>query len=451
MKIYSSLSKKEEEFKPISEKVVGMYVCGPTVNGPAHLGHASTYIAFDIIRRAFIYMGYNVEYVVNLTDVHDDVIKVANKEGITIFELADRNIAQFMDDLKSLNIMLANVFPRVTEHIPEIISMIKLLVDKGFAYETEDGVYFNVSKFPMYGKLSGVKVEEGKTGQRIDTDKYEKESVADFALWKKWREGEPYWESPWGKGRPGWHIECSVMSKKYLGQPFDIHGGGMDLKFPHHENEIAQSEAAFDEKFVNYWMHAGLLNVNGEKMSKSAGNYIEIPDLLKKFEPMVLRYWRATVHYRSKINFSEELMESAKVALDKLRGLIQTWVSETAGKKGKVDKDAQKSFIEALQDDFNTPKAVAVLWDVARSEKLSSADKLATILDFDKVLGLKLDEIKTVEQRITDELKKKIEQLVQERDSARANKDWKKADELRKAIEDLGVEIIDTPEGTKWK
>ncbi|MBN2101171.1 cysteine--tRNA ligase [Candidatus Dojkabacteria bacterium] len=448
MEIYDSLKRSKVQFEPIKEGHVGMYVCGPTVYGPSHLGHASTYIAFDIIRRAFEYLGYKVKLVVNITDVHDDMIKQANKEGITIFELADKNIKQYMEDLAELNILPADVFPRVTEHIKEIIQMVEKLVENGYAYETDDGVYFNVAKFEGYGKLSGIKLEEGETGKRVETDKYDKEGVADFALWKKAKPGEPTWPSPWGEGRPGWHIECSVMSSKYLGMPFDIHGGALDLRFPHHENEIAQSEAATGKEFVKYWMHAGILKVDGQKMSKSLGNFINIPEILEKYDPMVLRYWRATVHYRSEINYQESTIEAAKAALGKLRGYVAGW--RAAGGVGKVDSKFRSEFVKALEDDFGLPEAVAVLWKVVKSGKMSDADKLATVLDFDRVLGLGLAEFKGDEKQVTKDTKLKIDKLVKERDLARKDKDWNRADEIRGELDKMGVIIEDTDDGSVW-
>jgi cysteinyl-tRNA synthetase len=452
MKIYNSLSRKVEDFEPVEPGKVKMYVCGPTVYGPSHLGHASTYIAFDIIRRALNYLDYDVTYVVNLTDVHDDMIKEANKQGITIFELGEKNIEQYMEDLDSLNILPADVYPRVTSHIEEIIDTVKTLEEKGYGYETNDGVYYKVAKFKDYGKLSGIKFEEGKTGERVETDKYDKERMADFALWKKSKPDEPSWDSPWGEGRPGWHIECSVMSHKYLGQPIDIHGGAIDLRFPHHENEIAQSEAAHDNQFVNYWMHAGLIKVDGKKMSKSLGNFVNIPELLEKYDPMVLRYWRATVHYRSSINYQEDIMDSAKSALMKLRKSVVRWrqESESEDDNGKIDTDAKQAFVEALENDFGLPEAVGVMWNVVRNQDLSSADKLATVLDFDRVLGLGLKDYSKVEKRAEVDTSK-IDRLIAEREQARNDKDWDRADEIREQLDEMGVVLEDTPEGTVWQ
>ncbi len=453
MKIYNSLTRKLEDFKPIKEGEVKMYVCGPTVNGPGHLGHASTYIGFDIVRRTFEYLRYKVTMVLNYTDVHDDMIKVANERGISILELAEIYIKQFEKDLEALNILPATFNPRVTEYVDEIINMTETLEKRGFAYETDDGVYFRVSEFKNYGGLSGIKPEEGKSGTRVKTDKYEKENVSDFALWKKVKPGEPSWDSPWGKGRPGWHIECSVMSHDLLGQPFDIHGGGPDLKFPHHENEIAQSEAAYGKKFVNYWMHSGQLNVDGKKMSNSLGNFITIPDALKKFDPMVIRYWRATVSYRSEINYEESLLESAGSALENLQSHVRKWLGSSADAgsgKGEVSEKHRDKFVAALEDDFNTPEAVAVLWEVVKDDDLAPEDKLATILDFDQVFGLRLGEITAVEQKISDEKRKEIEQLVKERGDARAKKDWDRADEIREKLEKMGVVVEDGEEGARW-
>jgi cysteinyl-tRNA synthetase len=459
MKIYNTLTKKSEKFVPTEEGKVKMYVCGPTVYGPSHLGHASTYIAFDIIRRAFEYLGYDVKYVVNLTDIHDDMIKQANKQGISLIELADKNIEQYMADLEALNILPADEYPRVTEHVEDIVDTVEILSDKGFGYETEDGVYYKVSEFADYGKLSGVKMEQHKTGERIETDKYDKDTAADFALWKKSKPGEPSWDSPWGDGRPGWHIECSVMSKKYLGQPFDIHGGAVDLKFPHHENEIAQSEAAFDKKFVNYWMHAGLINVDGRKMSKSFGNFVNIPELLEKYDPMVLRYWRATVHYRSSINYEEEIIEGAKSALAKLRDTLLRWYQRIGYesleeiKKGEVNAHYKEEFVKALENDFAMPEAVAIVWEVVGDQDMDQADKLSTVLDFDKVLGLQLKDFmkRKLETGIAESKEEEIEKMIHKRETAREEKDWQEADKIRDQLIEMGVEIEDTEDGTLWR
>ncbi len=306
LKIYNSLTKEKEIFKPLKAQKVSFYACGPTVYGPGHIGHARTYIAFDIIKRYLEYKGYKVKFVMNITDVHDDIISAAIKEKIDIFTLGNKYTKLFLEEQEKLGIKKADVYPRVTEHIKEIIKFIQELEKKGFAYERNGSVYFDVAKFKDYGKLSGIKPKEAKICTRVQTDKYEKKEACDFVLWKKIKSGEPFWESPFGKGRPGWHIECSVMSKKHLGEQIDIHAGAKDLKFPHHENEIAQSEAMIDKPFVKYWLHAGLLTINGQKMSKSLGNYIEIGDVLKKWKSRTIRMFVCSSHYQSNLNWSEK-------------------------------------------------------------------------------------------------------------------------------------------------
>lgn len=454
LKLYNTLSKKIEEFKPIKPGLVGMYTCGPTVYGPGHLGHARSYVNFDLLKRMFIYNGYQVKHILNITDIHDDMIKRAKKEGITIEELANRYIPLFKEDLADLNILPANAYPRVTENIPKIIEMVKTLVDKGYGYVEKDGsVYYDVSKFKNYGQLSGIKAEEKKTGTRIKADKYEREEVSDFALWKGQKKGEPFWPSPWGKGRPGWHIECSVMANKYLGKTIDLHGGAMDLKFPHHENEIAQSEAANGVKFVNYWFHAGLLEVEGQKMSKSLGNYIEIREVKKKgFDPLALRYLFLTAHYRSKLNFTWKSLKSASVALEKLRGVVRglrqgsqarATLSQSGLRKSQIYRE---KFLKAINQDLKTSEALSVVWELVKSN-VPSYDKLDLILDFDRVLGLGLGEVSPAKQKIPEEVKK----LVKEREALRKTKKWLAADKVREKIEKLGWQVEDTSQGPELR
>ncbi len=464
MRFYNTLTRKIEDFKPLKSPNVGMYTCGPTVYGPGHLGHARSYTNFDLLKRTLLYDGFQVKHVLNITDVHDDMIKKAAEEGITIEDLAERYIPLFKEDLTNLNVLPADVYPRVTEHIPEIIEMVKILVDKGYAYAEKDGsvysegktaksVYFDVSKFKDYGKLSGVKMELAKTGTRVATDKYEKDEATDFALWKAAKENEPFWDSPWGKGRPGWHIECSVMSRKYLGQPFDIHAGAMDLKFPHHENEIAQSEAAYETKFVNYWVHPGLLEVEGQKMSKSLGNYIEIHEITEKgFEPLALRYLFLTSHYREKLNFTWKGLEGARTALKNLRDLVinlrqvegsESMVSPV--KLAKVD-DYRQKFKEAITDDLAIPQALALTWEVTKSN-IPAPDKLDLLFDFDQVLGLNLAHVSPVTYHISPEVQK----LVDERETLRKAGKWQEADEIRQKIEQAGFTVEDTPGGPQVK
>jgi len=454
MKIYNTLSRKIEEFRPLNPAKVGLYTCGPTVYGPGHLGHARTYVNFDLLKRVLIYNNFKVTHVLNITDVHDDMIKKANELGVTIFELSDKYTALFLQDMNDLNAIPADHYPKVTEHIKEIIEMVGILVKKGFAYVEKDGsVYFRVSKFKDYGKLSGIKLEEAKTGTRVETDKYEKESAADFALWKAYKEGEPFWQSPWGKGRPGWHIECSVMAKKYLGNTIDIHGGATDLKFPHHENEIAQSEAANEAKFVNHWFHPGLLDIESQKMSKSLGNYIEIHEIKEKgFDPLALRYLFLTTHYRQKLNFTWKGLEAAQSALKSLRFQISNYklaisnskrLSLSPDKLAKID-DYQKKFVEHINNDLAIPQALALMWEVVKSN-IPPGDKLDLILEFEQIFGLKLGEVKKEKVKIPVEVK----ELVEEREKMRQQEKWQEADNIRKKIEELGFTIEDTPKGSK--
>jgi len=456
MKVKNTMSGKKEEFQPSDP--VKMYVCGPTVYGPAHIGHARTYIAFDIIRRYLEYRGMKVKLVMNITDVHDDMIKRANEEGITIFELGKRNIELFFKDMNALHIKKADSYPQVTENIDAIIDTIKKLQEKGFAYETEDGVYFEVKKFKGYGKLSGIKIKKGKTGTRVDTDKYEKKQAQDFALWKKERPGEPGWDSPWGKGRPGWHIECSVMSSKELGLPLDIHGGAVDLVFPHHENEIAQSEAAFDEKFVKYWMHTGFLNVEGTKMSKSLGNFTTIPELLKKFSAREFRFFIASTHYRSRINFSEKEMEKYKRTLEKLNEFILR-LQETNGEgnqKNAIEliEKARKAFGKEMDDDFNFSNAWSELFAFQSNvNKLMTANELGEkgagqVLKFLKEINSVFEVFEFEEKGSLD---KEIEALIEQRNRFRKEKNFVEADKIRIELKEKGITLIDLGDGTKWR
>ncbi len=461
LRVYNTLHKKKEEFKPLRDKKIGMYVCGPTVYGPGHIGHARTYIAFDIIRRYLEYSGYKVKYVVNLTDIHDDIISKANELGITLFELADKNIAVFFKDMDSLGIKKADVYPRVTEHIKEIVDFVKVLQEKGFAYETDDGVYYDISKFKDYGKLSGIKVKEQKTGTRVKTDKYEKDRVQDFALWKKQKDpSEPAWDSPWGKGRPGWHIECSVMSSKHLGEQLDIHGGAVDLIFPHHENEIAQSEAHSGKKpFVKYWLHSGFLNVEGQKMSKSLGNFIEIPQLLEKRDARAFRFFVAGLHYKSRIDFSEKGMEKVEKTLEKWDNFIERLLEWNNGKENsaveKIVEKARKEVIAAMDDDFMLPNAWASLQGMQTAvNKLMNEGKFgkndaAAVLELLKELDGFLQVFKF--EKGGGELSKEQQELIKKREKLRAEKKWEEADAIRKELAGQGILLDDTPAGTKWK
>lgn len=449
MKIYNTLTRKKETFKPINDKKVGMYVCGPTIYGPSHLGHARTYLAFDLIRKYLEYKGYQVKYIMNITDVHDDMIKQANKQGITIEQLADKYLPLFYQDMKKLGIKEADEYPRVSQHIDEIIEMIKKLFDKGFAYQKDSSVYFDLKKFKDYGKLSNIKLEKAKTGTRVETDKYTKENIVDFVLWKAAKENEPKWPSPWGQGRPGWHIECSVMSQKYLGEQFDIHGGARDLIFPHHENEIAQSEATTGKKpYVKYWLHSGLLKINGQKMSKSLNNFIELPDILKRHEPEVIRYFLIKNHYRSTVDYTEKGIAEAEKSLKKIWQFVGKLKEQKGKKKVKIDMERIE---KELDDDFNTPKAFSVIFEIIRKtnklvtenqlEKEQAEQILKTFSDFDKIFG--------IIKREKIAVPKEIKELVQQREKARKDKDWSKADRIREEIEKNGFSIEDTSQGSE--
>jgi len=431
-----------------------MYTCGPTVYGPGHIGHARSYTNFDLLKRAFLYNGFKVKHILNITDIHDDMIKKAAELKISVVELADRYIPLFKKDFEELNIIPADFYPRVTEHIPKIIKMIEVLVEKGYGYIEKDGsVYFDVSKFVDYGKLSGIKPEEGKTGTRVETDKYEREEATDFALWKASKKGEPFWNSPWGKGRPGWHIECSVMASEYLGKTIDLHAGAMDLKFPHHENEIAQSEAANGVKFVNFWFHGGLLEVENKKMSKSLGNILTLEDVKNRgFDPLALRYLFLTCHYRSKMNFTWQGLEGAQAAYQKLLEMVKSWrkggrqvISETDVEK--ID-GFRKKFQKKINDDLNIPEALAITWEVAKSN-IPDPDKLDLILDFDKVLGLEL--AKGLPEEKVLPVPREVEDLANKREALRRKKKWDEADKIRKEIENLGFVIEDTVNGPRIK
>jgi len=460
LQVYNTLSRKKEPFKSIRGKNIGFYLCGPTVYGPGHIGHARTYIAFDIIRRYLEYRGFKVNFVVNLTDIHDDIIRKANEEGVPFKQLTEKFIKIFMQDMNALHVKPATANPKVSEHIPEIIEMVKTLQEKGFAYETDDGVYYDISKFNDYGKLAHIKIKEQKTGTRVETDKYEKEKAMDFALWKKAKPGEPSWDSPWGKGRPGWHIECSAMSSKYLGEQFDVHAGAIDLIFPHHENEIAQSEAASGKKpFVKYWLHSGFLNVEGQKMSKSLGNYITIPEMLEKYKPEEFRFFVAQLHYKSRIDFSEKEMQKVKKTLEKLNLFIERLQELREGKENPKVKELieveRKKFVAEMDNDFMLPNVWANLQNF-----ITEINKLIDAGSFGKknavqVLGFlrELNEIFQVFsfERAEAKLSAEEKKLIEEREQARKEKNWKKADELRDKLKAKGILLDDSPQGTKWR
>lgn len=440
LKIYNSLTRKKEVFRP-SGKTVTMYTCGPTVYGPGHLGHARTYVGFDLLKRIFLKNGFGVNHIMNITDVHDSVIEKAKETGKTIFEIADEYTPFFYEELRLLNTLPADFYPEVTEHIPQIISAVGKLIEKGFAYETEDGVYFDLSKFPSYGKLSRIKRGKGKTGTRIAADKYERKEVSDFALWKKSAPDEPAWRSPWGVGRPGWHIECSVLAKEHLGATLDIHAGARDLLFPHHENEIAQSEALNGVPFSRFWIHFGLLKVEGKKMSKSLGNYIEFREILdKKYTPLAFRYLCLTAHYRDNLNFTWKALSDSSRALERLLSEISTWDPPAIG-----CAEYEQNFIESVNNDLNLPKALALAWKLVKDQTFPTSAKHQTLLFMDEVLGLGI--AKTEHLKIPVEVKK----MVRERERLRGEGIWEEADEVREKVERWGYEIEDTPQGPKIK
>jgi cysteinyl-tRNA synthetase len=445
IKFYNSLTKEKEDFKPLKDKLIRMYVCGPTVYGPSHLGHAVTYIRFDFIRRYLEFLGYKVRFVMNITDIHDDILKKSRELSVKPKNLADKYTKEFYKDIESLKIKKAFKYPRVSDHLKEIINLIKILIKKGYAYETSDGVYFSVSKFKGYGRLSGRRLESAVTGTRVKTDKYEKEEVVDFALWKK-ENDEWLFDSPWGKGRPGWHIECSAMSIKYLGMPFDIHGGAIDLIFPHHENEIAQSEAAYGKKFVNFYLHSGLLYVNGQKMSKSLGNYIELRDYLKENSPRFLRFFVFKHHYRSPIDFNEENIKEAKSSFESLNEKIAKLdqIKNLKGKKGLNIKSYEKKVLEALNDDFNSPLALSYIFELLNeAENLLIKEELKE-KSRKEVLGFlkKLDKFMLF-LFPWQKIDKKIINLVKKRERLRNLKKFEESDKIREELKKLGIKVVD--------
>ena len=464
MKIYNTLTRQKEEFVPVHPGKVGMYVCGPTVYNYIHIGNARPMIIFDTVRRYFEYKGYEVNYVSNFTDVDDKIIKKANEEGVTATEIAERYIKECKKDMEALNIKPATHQPRATEEIGGMIKMIQTLIEKGHAYEVDGTVYFKTRSFKDYGKLSKKNIDDLEAGHREIkvTGEEGKKDPLDFVLWKPKKEGEIAWDSPWGEGRPGWHIECSEMSKKYIGDTIDIHAGGEDLIFPHHENEIAQSEACNEEKFANYWMHNGFLNINNKKMSKSAGNFFTVREIGEKYPLQVIRFFMLSAHYRTPLNFSDTLVESAKTGLDRILTAIDLCREMAAKEETGTLSDAEKEhfanvealvkkFEDAMEDDFNTADAVSAIFEIVRESNSTvkdfSADYAKKVLkvleDLCGVLGIET----TKEEEILDE---EIEKLIEERQAARKNKDFARADEIRDQLLEQGIVLKDTREGVKW-
>ncbi|HPX20994.1 MAG TPA: cysteine--tRNA ligase, partial [Bacilli bacterium] len=434
------------EFKPIKKGFVGLYTCGPTVYDFSHIGNFRTYIFEDLLRRTLEWNGFKVKQVMNITDVEDKIIKKAIEESKTISEITLPYTRIFFSDLKDLNIEKAAVYPRATKHVKDMLRMVQALVEKGFAYRgKDDSVYFEIDKFPEYGKLAGLDKVTLKSGARVESDEYDKEEARDFVLWKAMKPKEPSWPSDFGPGRPGWHIECSAMSMRYLGPHFDIHTGGVDNIFPHHENEIAQSEASTGKPFVNYWMHSEHLMVNGEKMSKSLDNFYTLRDIKERgFEPLAFRYATLTTHYRSKMNFTWEALEASQNALNNLRfeiAKLKMFAAESG--RGSLDKENKfcSAFTEAVNNDLNVPEALGIAWQVVKDDSLSSKQKLGLLLDFDNIFGLGLKNVKK------PVIPRKIKAIVKERELLRANQQFVQSDALRKKIEALGYKLEDTENG----
>lgn len=453
LQIYNTLTREKQPFTPLVPGKVGLYVCGITVYDVCHMGHARTYLSFDLMVRYLRHKGLDVHYVRNITDVDDKIIKRANENNESTDALTARTIAMMHEDFAAINLLEPDVEPRVTTHMAEIIDVIQRLIDKGHAYQADSGdVLFDVSTFDNYGKLSKQNLEQLNAGARVEVDSG-KDDPLDFVLWKSVKPGEPYWESPWGNGRPGWHIECSAMNSKHLGTHFDIHGGGSDLIFPHHENEVAQSCCAFDTPYVNYWVHSGMVQVNEEKMSKSLGNFFTLRDVLKTYDAETLRYFLCSAHYRSQLNYSEDNIRQARAALERLytalRGVEASVTAEPVG-------DYQQRFDAAMDDDFNTPEAFSVLFDLARdinkAEGVHKAELAGELRKLGGVLGLlQLDPEAYLKGDAADDDVAEIERLIEQRNTARANKDWAAADEARDALTALGIVLEDGAQGTTWR
>ena len=486
LRIYNTLTGKKDEFVPLQEKRVGLYVCGVTVYDLSHIGHARSTIVFDTIYRYLRYRGYEVTYVRNFTDIDDKIIKRANDEGVDYKSITEKYIHEFNVDMGSLGLERPTVEPRATEHIPEMIRLISTLVEKGHAYPSGGDVFFSVEKFKDYGKLSKRNIEEMQAGARVEIDE-KKRNPLDFALWKASKPGEPWWESPWGKGRPGWHIECSVMSQKYLGETFDIHGGGRDLIFPHHENEISQSEAATGKPFVRYWIHNGFVNINKEKMSKSLGNILTIKEIVKNWHPEVIRLFLLSQHYRSPVDFSEDSLSEAKSGLDRFYATIKAIQDEMAkppSPRAKIDagvltehrqniESLQARIEEAMDDDFNTAQALGHFYDLQTHlnsllnlSKGHPTEEIVSLLrqggeHFSRLGGIfglfRENPDKYLEEQKKEGLKKlnfpeeEILALIEERNAARKSKNFKRADEIRNDLLSRGILLEDTPSGTNWK
>ncbi len=458
IKLYNTLTRKKEIFKPIKKSEVSMYSCGPTVYDFAHIGNFRNYVFVDLLKRYLEYKGYKVKHVMNITDIDDKTIRNSAKEGVTLKEFTEKYTKEFFKDIETLNIKKADIYPKATEHVRDMIEFTKVLIKKGYAYEKLGSVYFSIKKFKDYGKLSKVDLSQMKAGARVDLDEYEKENPGDFTLLKRSKLDEIkrgiYYDTEFGKVRPGWHLECSVMSMKYLGQTFDIHCGGVDLIFPHHENEIAQSEAYSGKKFVNYWIHNEHLIVNGKKMSKSLGNFYTLRDLLKTgYDPMAIRYLLLSTHYRTKLNFTFESLKAAKNTIDKLNNFIFLLKTMNGEREINIDEllnETRAAFEEKMDDDLNISEALAIIFDFIKDiNKLKLTKKEANkairlMKEFNKVLGI-------IDFNEKEDIPEEIKKLIKERNKARKNKDWEKADKIREELRKKGIELIDTKEGTIWR
>jgi cysteinyl-tRNA synthetase len=471
LKLNNTLSGRKEEFVPLKEGHVGMYVCGPTVYDYFHIGNARPFLMFEVLRRYLKFKGYKVKYVTNFTDIDDKVIKKANELGMEFSEVADRFIKEYFKDADCLNIGRADVYPRATHHIADIIDFIVKLEDKGYAYSADGDVFFDVSRFKEYGKLSKQNLDEIRVGERVDLDE-RKRNPYDFVLWKKAKKDEPNWDSPWGYGRPGWHIECSVMSRKYLGESFEIHAGGADLIFPHHENEIAQSEALSGKIFAKYWLHNGYLKIDNKKMSKSLGNILKIRELCQNYDGSVIRHFLLSAHYRSPLNFSVEQIDQSKNSMETLNNIIyniqflkrQAKLSKKYNFEEKellnIKSKMEKKFIKAMDDDLNTPVALSTLFVLAKSvnkylnnSKDKNDDVLSEILDFYEKYGSQILGFEDITKKgQAKEIKNtEIEEMIKNREIARENKDWESADRIRDELKNMGIVLEDTTEGIRWK
>ncbi|CAI9387351.1 cysteine--tRNA ligase [Niallia sp. Sow4_A1] len=462
IQIYNTLSRVKEDFVPLEEGKVKMYVCGPTVYNYIHIGNARPAIVFDTVRRYLEFRGYDVQYVSNFTDVDDKLIKAANELGETVPVIADRFIHAYFEDVSALGCKKADSHPRVTENMDIIIDFIAALIEKGIAYESEGDVYYHTRAFNGYGKLSHQSIDELRSGARIAVGEKKQDSL-DFALWKKAKDGEIFWESPWGQGRPGWHIECSAMVRKYLGDTIDIHAGGQDLAFPHHENEIAQSEALTGKTFANYWMHNGYINIDNEKMSKSLGNFITVNDIIKIHDPQVLRFFMLSVHYRNPINYSEEVLEKTRAGLERIRTSYENLKHRSTASTDLTDTndewiakiaDLRKQFVESMDDDFNTANGISVLFELSKQanyyllEKTTSPAVIHAFMnEFEElfgVLGLSL----SLDEELLDE---EIEALIEKRTQARKDRNFALADQIRDQLKAMNIILEDTAQGIRWK